>query len=859
MYNNFSAMKRLASKKSHSWWWDSHISPKNSKWLSENLERMDRLIKEMLQLIEEEGDSFAKKAEMYYRRRPELISHVEDFYRMYRALAERYDIVTGELRKSVSSDLQSQGSGNSSDFGAEPASPSFSLSPDRTPERKQNLPKPSRRASGFDAFLGSTISSDFSRKGSDSSSSSSSSSESGSDSEDGKVVDAYENTSGMNARIIQLENELREAREKLKEYEKASNVQGVHLASIDEHHDPKDKIATDVAAAEAESGGKTVVVETVVCNHEDELKSLKEAMEAASKRFEADISLKDHAIDEHKTQLDAAMNNFIQEKSTLEAEFKSSIADLKLEVEQRTEEKSSFEIRSLEQEKMIRELKVMSAESFQKFLHEKSILESKVCSLMNSESILASKLQALGAVEKEGELHSESENVREVLEEEISNNKAEIKCLKEAMKAAAKQFEAEISLKDRIIAEYRIELDAEMSKLNQEKSAIEAELKSSIADLKLEAQKLSEKISSLRNRIVVQEQMIKEMKVMSAESSERLLHEKSILESKICSLMDSVNTHASKIKALEAEADLHLESVERTVVLEAEISNHKNEIRCLKEAMEAAAKQFEAEISLKDQAIAEYKIQHDEAMDKFVQENSTHEAELKNSIAHLKLESEQLSEKKSSLQTIILKQEQMIKELEIISKESSERLFHEKSILESKVFSLMGSESIHASKIQALEARIRELDAEKTEACNASAKRINELNRSLDSSKLKIDMLASEKDELNARVSMLIDDAKCGDNNCHSMADHLHQLHIEHVNLIKEIEEARKNSVVLMNRVRELEEDVERQRVLILDGAEGKREAIRQLCFSLEHYRDGYQKLRQMLQGNNKRHVVMAT
>ncbi|KAG4966470.1 hypothetical protein JHK84_041052 [Glycine max] len=31
-------MRRLESRKSHSWWWDSHISPKNSKWLFENLE-----------------------------------------------------------------------------------------------------------------------------------------------------------------------------------------------------------------------------------------------------------------------------------------------------------------------------------------------------------------------------------------------------------------------------------------------------------------------------------------------------------------------------------------------------------------------------------------------------------------------------------------------------------------------------------------------------------------------------------------------------------------------------------------------------------------------------------------------------
>ncbi|PKU61889.1 protein NETWORKED 4B [Dendrobium catenatum] len=821
-------MKRLTSRKSHSWWWDSHISPKNSKWLSENLEKMDRLVKEMLKLIEEEGDTFAKKAEMYYRRRPELISRVEDFYRMYRALAERYDILTGELRKNIPSDLQSQGSGNCSDFGTEPASPSFSLSPDQTPERKQKLPKPLRRAAGFDVFLGSTTSSDFSRKGSDDSSSASSS-DSGSESEDGKIVDAFENTSGLNARIIQLEDQLREVREKLKDYEKGSNGQCVH--------DAKDEIPAVVeveAKLHPESMDKTPVSETEICNHKSEIKSLKEAMEAAAKQFEAEISLKDHTIEEYKTQLDAAMSKFIQEKSTLEGELKSSIAGLELEAKQLSEKKSSLEIRILEQEQMINDLKVMLAESSEKSLHEKSILESKVCSLMESEKILASKLRALDAVQVESERLSESEDKRAALEAEISNHKGEIKRLKEAMEAAAKQYEAEISVKEHRIEEYKTQLDATINKFMLEKSTLEI-------------------------RILVLEQKIKELKVMSTESVEKLLHEKNLLESKVCSLMDSVNIHESKLQALQAEFELHPESEDRTVVLEAEISNHKGEIKCLKEAMEAAVKQFEGEISMKDHTIEEYKTQLDEAMNKFMLQNSTLEAELKRSIADLKLEAKQLSEKNSSLEIIILKQEQVIKELKVMSTESSEKLLQEKSILESKVSSLMDSKIIYASKLQALEDRIRDLELEKMEALNVSAKRIDELNQSLDGSKLKIDMLTSEKDELNCRVSRLMDDTKCRDDNLRSMADHLHQLHIEHVNLIKEIEEGRKNSVVLMKRVRELEEDVERQKVIILDGAEGKREAIRQLCFSLDHYRDGYQKLRQMLQGHTKRVAVMAT
>lgn len=49
--------------------------------------------KAMLKLIEQDADSFAQRAEMYYKRRPELIRMVEDFYRTHRSLAERYDQV----------------------------------------------------------------------------------------------------------------------------------------------------------------------------------------------------------------------------------------------------------------------------------------------------------------------------------------------------------------------------------------------------------------------------------------------------------------------------------------------------------------------------------------------------------------------------------------------------------------------------------------------------------------------------------------------------------------------------------------------------------------------------------------------
>ncbi|CAL5436936.1 unnamed protein product [Camellia sinensis] len=141
------------SRRMYSWWWDSHISPKNSKWLQENLTDglavnnlsgklpgvpgtprghvrelshagvgfiapslvwsmacwgllekpqlgdMDAKVKAMIKLIEEDADSFARRAEMYYKKRPELMKLVEEFYRAYRALAERYDNATGVLQQ----------------------------------------------------------------------------------------------------------------------------------------------------------------------------------------------------------------------------------------------------------------------------------------------------------------------------------------------------------------------------------------------------------------------------------------------------------------------------------------------------------------------------------------------------------------------------------------------------------------------------------------------------------------------------------------------------------------------------------------------------------------------------------------
>ncbi|KAI3935734.1 hypothetical protein MKX01_032918 [Papaver californicum] len=78
----------------YSWW-----SSRNSKWLQENLTDMDAKVTVMIKLIKEDANYFSRRPKMYHKKRPELLKLVEESYRAFRALAERYDYATGALHQ----------------------------------------------------------------------------------------------------------------------------------------------------------------------------------------------------------------------------------------------------------------------------------------------------------------------------------------------------------------------------------------------------------------------------------------------------------------------------------------------------------------------------------------------------------------------------------------------------------------------------------------------------------------------------------------------------------------------------------------------------------------------------------------
>ncbi|KAK7276127.1 hypothetical protein RIF29_17260 [Crotalaria pallida] len=504
-------MRRLESKKSHSWWWDSHISPKNSKWLSENLEEMDQNVKRMLKLIEQDADSFAKKAEMYYQKRPELIALVEEFYRGYRALAERYDQVTIELRKNIPSDLQSQGSGIS-DVGSEPSST-------RPSSVKGGRRKSGNRAAGFDFFLGSgSNGSDVYQKDGDESSSSTDSEEESDDSSvnNYSVFSGSGSDPGMTRRMMELENELREVKEKLWLAEEG-HVEGSFRG-------PRNENTEDLYAKINAYEQELLIVNEKLRLSEEEITKLKIELHKYrpldSENLEAGVELSsteeyikigevqgsrdlvDKELLEPNTEVESLGNELRITKEKLEASEKQ-IASLKLEANKSSERiqqlqdqldlaqkdtaawKTKFNAERRENTKLqerlarlktslldrdheIRDLKTAVSDAERKIFPEKAQLKSEMSKVLEEQTHLKEEIR-----EWECRGRSFEEDIRNILSQKME--------MEEALKGEIELLKADIETRENSIKDLNARLYAlklERDNLKVEVGSLKEEVKS---------------------------------------------------------------------------------------------------------------------------------------------------------------------------------------------------------------------------------------------------------------------------------------------------------------------------------------------------------------------------------------------
>ncbi|CAF2118572.1 hypothetical protein HID58_008256 [Brassica napus] len=185
------------------------------------------------------------------------------------------------------------------------------------------------------------------------------------------------------------------------------------------------------------------------------------------------------------------------------------------------------------------------------------------------------------------------------------------------------------------------------------------------------------------------------------------------------------------------------------------------------------------------------------------------------------------------------------------------KLSTEKTKLESDVSSFLEKQTF-------LEDQIKRSDAEKMEMKSNEVKleaeinalktglasrdeRIEALNKDFDKHKLRYDMLMAERDGVCAEVDNLKAEMRARDIQIKQMEERVNQLVSESGNAKNTVEELREM-------VKELEKQAELQRYAISEGEEEKREAIRQLCYSLDHYKSGYRQLLRFLSGNKKQH-----
>ncbi|KAF0925889.1 hypothetical protein E2562_018693 [Oryza meyeriana var. granulata] len=220
-------------------------------------------------------------------------------------------------------------------------------------------------------------------------------------------------------------------------------------------------------------------------------------------------------------------------------------------------------------------------------------------------------------------------------------------------------------------------------------------------------------------------------------------------------------------------------------------------------------------------------------------------AKLPGTIKNLEAEMEGTLQEKSVLQD-------RIKELEQVVHDSLQNHSLEKSSLSAELSKLSESNASLEAKLASVEAELKQVYDEKAEESLNSEKQISALNQDLANAKTKLELLLSEKSLVDNKVTTLLTDITTRDEKMKQMDDHLNQLQLEHAKLMTQADLARKSLSELHARICELEHEVEMQKLVISESAEGKREAIRQLCFSLEHYRSGYQDLRQLLHGQKR-------
>lgn len=218
------------------------------------------------------------------------------------------------------------------------------------------------------------------------------------------------------------------------------------------------------------------------------------------------------------------------------------------------------------------------------------------------------------------------------------------------------------------------------------------------------------------------------------------------------------------------------------------------------------------------------------------------------------LEAKLESEKKQveELQEIVQDRDFMTQKLYADLQDATGSFALEKWQLESSVSKLQKQcELLEAEKLEIVEKQEAQeiswqdnLELVKKELTEKNSA-VDTLNKNLNELKRNYDKLKAEKDGVDAKLQTLNADISLRADKIQYFEGILLDLKSDNKHLCAEADCANKLATELKSRILELEKEVEMQAVVISDTADGKREAIKQLCFSLDHFRSAYHELRE--------------
>ncbi|KAK1366724.1 NAB domain-containing protein [Heracleum sosnowskyi] len=395
------------------------------------------------------------------------------------------------------------------------------------------------------------------------------------------------------------------------------------------------------------------------------------------------------------------------------------------------------------------------------------------------------------------------------------------------------------------------ELIITREKLHVDNARLEGELKKQqsitvlIDNLNVQLHEAQQSIQMRDADLEMEKRKVLELQYQVAESQFQIDDSKSYVEL----LMEELKMYREKLKGSEEELvklksehcnevsegirqfQSQIESAHKEIaLLEAKLDSERDQVAELQEIIIG----YVADISQRDQEITALKDKFSDAHSNFSVEKELLESDLYD-----------LSEQNSGLLQENTKLNAIVKEFEAQIRSLQTEINCCKS-------EKMEMQEFHDAQVINMQLDIENIKAE----AKAKGEQVEALNRNLDMLKLKYDMLMANKDELNAKLENLNAELSSKNDEIREMNNHLNQLHMENVEMIAESERAKKHEDELKDKVVELQNEVDRQVAVISDRAEEKREAIRQLCFSVEYYRNGYQELRQVFTGLKHRTVL---